>query len=183
MQPCPNHRQSITELALGCLDPQEAVRLREHLETCQRCRGYLSEMTGLTSALQATVPEVAPQPSASFHQRLVARVKTEGPSRTSVNLRAALIASLCNWRVALPVAAGVAAIMAVLIIPQRQPSTVPGEAHAPPLISATVPETDLRPTFANYQRVMCRSLESFDVLLTEQGRQNLPSVPNFVEAE
>jgi hypothetical protein len=174
MKPCFRNRKLIAWLVLGELDAPRAEALCAHMRHCPGCRRYLEEMSAVAGCLAAGPAEPELEPSASFHRKLLGRLRgEETPSAW------AMLSARLNWRLALP-ALGAAALLllmlsllphpAVLIPPVR----VSHLAAPPP-----TPARGLSPTMANYERAASRSLDEFDDLLTQQARQNLPSAPNF----
>jgi hypothetical protein len=176
MKPCSKNRKLLAWLALDELDARRARELRAHIKSCDACRGYLKEISAVTERLAAA--EMAPdiQASETFHQRLVARLRTEQP----VSLWEGMLAAVRqNWRVALPAFCTAALVIATLSIPVRQPTVSP---LAPTGSQAGLPparELDLPPTIANYQSVANRSLDELDELLTRQANGNPPSAPIY----
>jgi hypothetical protein len=116
------------------------------------------------------------QASESFHQRLVSSLRAEPSGSLWQTLAAPLAAARLNWRVALPVLGAAALVIATLSNLVRQPPVSPPAPARIQAVSRPVPESDLPPTIANYQRVANRSLDELDELLTRQGnRRPLPA--------
>ena len=173
MKPCFCNRKLISWLALGELDAPRAEDLCAHMRHCPGCRHYLEEMSAVAGRLAAGPAEPQVEPSASFHRKLLGRLRgEETPSAWAV------LSARLNWRLALP-ALGAAALLLLMLslLPHPALTTPVRVSHlaAPP----PTPARGLSPTMANYERAASRSLDEFDDLLTQQGRQNLPSAPNF----
>ena len=179
MKPCSTRRKLIAWLALDALDVQEARDLRAHLETCEGCRRYLEEISNVTERLIAAETEPDIQPSESFHQRVVGRLRAEESGSFSETVVAPLRARLLNWRVVLPVIGATALVIAawsVFALRPGVPSPAPTGAQA--VLTPNV-RNDLDPTISNYQMVANRSLEELDELLTRQGNRNPPPTPLY----
>jgi len=179
MRPCSRNRKPLAWLALGELDARRAAALRAHMETCEGCRRYMEEISGVNDKLAAAkmIPDV--QTSEAFHRRVVARLRSERPSAAWQVLAGRFVAGCLNWRTALPVVGGAALVIAMLSVLTRQPAAVPpasigAQAVLPPDI-----ESDLPPTIANYQRIATRSLDELDELLTKQGKRNPSPIPIY----
>jgi anti-sigma factor RsiW len=172
MRPCSRNRKPLAWLALGELDARRAAGLRAHMETCDRCRRYLTEISAITEKLAAADKTPDIQASEAFHRRLVTRLGAEQSGSVWQTLAAPFLAAGLNWRVALPVAGAAALVIVSLSILVRQPAAPPPvltgvQAVLPPDI-----RSDLPPTIANYQRIATRSLDELDELLTRQGKRN-----------
>ncbi|HMD53916.1 MAG TPA: hypothetical protein VKJ65_05150, partial [Phycisphaerae bacterium] len=113
-----------------------------------------------------------PLPSSdTFHRQVMIRIKAEASASALETVVDSLRATFSNWRVALPIAAGLVALLAVGIglrphsaINVRPPSPVVARQVA-------VAPVDLAPTIANYQQVANQSLEKLDDLLVREGKQ------------
>jgi len=179
MKPCAKKRELIAWLVLGHLEPERAIDLRKHLETCEGCRRSQSELGKLAATAQAIEPELDLEATASFHRRFVARVQAEQPGPFRWSFTEFLRTHVLRWRVALPVAVGFAVMLAMLWLSARAPFT-----HAPAASSASRNgaaqfDSNLQPTVANYQMVANQSLDNLDQLLNGQGKRNLPSVHDY----
>ena len=175
MKPCFRNRKLIAWLALGELDAPRAEALYAHMRHCPGCRCYLEEMSAVAGCLDAGPAEPELEPSASFHRKLLGRLRREEtPSAWAV------LSARLNWRLALP-ALGAAALLLLML------SMYPAVRTPPVRVShlAALPPTfahDLSPTVANFERAAGGSLDKLDDLLTQQARQHLPSAPNFTAA-
>jgi hypothetical protein len=175
MKPCAKNKKLITWLALDALDDQQAQTLREHLTACPGCRRYLEEISSVTNKLaEAQVPTF--QSSPSFHQKVASRLRVQTPDSIWKVMLTQLRATMLDWRVALPTLAVVVAAYVMLNAGRQPPDDFlrlqPKTTAAP----ATELDIDLPPTIANYQTIANQSVERLDVLLTEQGNQNLSQV-------
>ena len=179
MKPCSKNRKLIAWLALDALDVQEAKDLRAHLETCEGCRRYLGEVSNLTERLIAAETEPDLQPSESFHQRVVGRVRAEESGLFSETVVARLQAMLLNWRVVLPLIGATAVVIAAWSAFGPRPAVpLPAPTGAQAVLTPNL-KHDLDPTISNYQMVANRSLEELDELLTRQGNRNPPPTPLY----
>ena len=172
MKPCSTNRKLIAWLALDALDAPRARHLRAHLENCEGCRRYLEEISNVKETL--TAAEIRPhiQASESFHQRVVRSLKAEETGSTWETLTAHFRGKQLSWRVALPVIAASAMLIAALSYFGRRPDAAPPLRAGVPAVSAADLKTDLLPTIANYQMVANQSLDKLDELLTRQGNRN-----------
>jgi hypothetical protein len=172
MKPCFNKRKLIAWLALGELDARRAQDLRAHLETCAGCRRYLEEVSAVGERLATVQTAREIEPSASFHQRLVGRLRAE-QSESSWEVLATRCRTVClNWHVALPALGTAALVILMLSLLPHQPGVSPSVQVSHPVAVASAPKGDLSPTVANYQRVATRSLDELDELLTLQAKRN-----------
>ncbi len=176
MKPCTKNRELITWLLLGNLENERATALRRHLETCEGCCRYLRELAELTATVKATEPELDIEVTASFHQRVVAKVQAERAMPSRAIITESLRTHLLNWRVALPAAAGLGVMLAMWLLLSPVPFTRSPASSSTPINAATKFDSNLQPTVANYQMVANQSLEKLDQLLNDQGKRNLPSV-------
>lgn len=176
MKPCSKNRKPIAWLILGGLKGEPATTLRQHLENCEGCRCYFNELSKLTATLKAVEAQDI-QATESFHRRVAARIKGQEARST----RDTLMASLLDWRVALPAACGFALVLLIgwfLVARERveSPSRTSSIVQRP---SEHNREADFVPTIANYQMIANRSLESFDKVLSEQARKKVPPAPLY----
>ena len=179
MKPCSKNRKRIAWLALDALDVRQARDLRVHLETCAGCRRYLEEISNVTEQLIAVDTEPNIQPSESFHQTVVGRLRAEVSGSLSETVWPRLRTMLLNWRVVLPVAGATAVVIAALsVFEPRSGVLSPAPTVAQAVVAPNVKD-DLDPTISNYQMVANRSLEELDELLTRQGNRNPPPTPLF----
>ena len=174
MKPCFRNRKLIAWLALGELDAPRAEALYAHMRHCPGCRHYLEEMSAVAGCLAAGPAEPELEPSASFHRKLLGRLRGE---RNALGLGSAVRAPQLAAGASGPGRCRALAPDA-LLAPHPAVLTTPvrvSHLAAPP----PTPARGLSPTMANYERAASRSLDEFDDLLTQQARQNLPSAPNF----
>lgn len=177
MKPCPDKKNVITWLALDSLDAPSARELRTHLEICPGCRHYLAEMVRLAGQITAAAPADHADhlpPSEMFHHQVMLRIKAEAATPVWKAILASLRPSSFSWRVALPGAAILAALLMVEI--EFRPHSATGVLPPSPVASqpATVATVDLAPTIAHYRQVASQSLEKLDDLLAREGEQTGP---------
>jgi|SRR5579859_1090173 len=179
MKPCFKNRKLIAWLALGNLEDGGARALREHLASCEGCRQYLNELSKVAVTLSAAELKADIQATASFHQRVAHAVKSEESHCLHSTWRAFFPETWLNWRVALPVAGGVAVVLGVLLTFQQQPQVPSPAPSGRQSDSKHALGRDVQPTIAYYQMVANQSMEKLDQLLTEEGTKRLPPAPLY----
>lgn len=165
MKPCRENRKLISLLVSGCLDARDAAGLHAHLATCQECRRYLEKTSRTRDRLVSTRATEDISASELLHRRIMSRLRaqpSEPPWSRGVE---ALVRSCFGWRVALPLALVLLAVIWTVAVRTSKPS--------PPSASALVDDS-LAPTLANYQMVADGSLDRLDQLITMQSQQNPP---------
>jgi len=172
MKPCSKNRKLIAWLAVDALDGRQALDLRAHLETCEGCRQYLQELSHVTEKLAAAGISSDIEPSGSFHRRVVARLRAAESVSVWESLVAHLRGTTLNWRVALPVIAAIAVLIAASSGFVRRPDVSPHTQFSARTALVPNSKSDLLPTIANYQMVANQSLDKLDELLTRQGNRN-----------
>jgi len=182
MKPCPKNQERIAMLAMNSLEIQQEQALRAHLDGCVGCRRYLAEISSVANRLRAAESKPDGYPSTSFHRNLQAALA--GTRRESFLERMWVqVCSAWDWRLALP--SGVAAALVIaawLVIGPRAKAPVPAPL-ADRQAAASVPNTDLEPTFANYEMAVHQSLDKLDELLSKQGNRNAESSPIYTAAQ
>jgi hypothetical protein len=174
MKPCSQHRQSITWMALGALDKENARQLRAHLETCPACRQYCQQVAAVCQDHQAAA-DLLPQAHAdeSFHRQLRRRIEADAERPVFARMLEAAF-RLAGSRM-LPVTAGMTAAVALLMaVVWLRPSP---SGSLPPTLTITAPSLPASPlsdpasspTLAHYRLVANASLDSLDELLTRQA--------------
>jgi hypothetical protein len=177
MKPCAKKQKLIVWLALDALDARQTHALREHLVACKGCRRYLAEISSVTAKLAVTKTADI-QTSEPFHQRVAGRLRTTEPNST-LEIVAANLFRLMNWRMVPPaIAALMVAVVALAILSQHPAVSAPKQFTARIAPAPDLDET-LPPTFANYQKVANQSLEKLDELLTKEGNQNFSPAPVY----
>ncbi len=68
--------ESLIAFAAGELDPETAVKIERHLDSCAACRSFADQQLALWNALDTWTP---PAISADFDQRLYGRIREEMP--------------------------------------------------------------------------------------------------------
>ena len=187
MKPCSHHRESIAALVLDALESSQEAALRAHLETCPGCRRYREELSGVKQQLGSLEVRTDIKTSEHFHHRWTSRLTAKpAPSvRQSLMERWRELSS--PWRVALPVAGAVLALLVLALAvlgpslghpgsPNSVTSAVP--PHEAPLPAPAAP-TNPAPTLANYRRVGRQSLDDLDDLLTREGNRNPSPAPSY----
>lgn len=175
MKPCSKNRKLIAWLVLSSLETERVIPLRKHIETCEGCQSYLAEVTSLTATIKATEQKADIQATAIFHQKITAGVK----AGEQASLREVLRGTLLNWRIAMPVASGLAVVFAVWLLFPQQPEVPSPTSSSATVTAATKFDSDLQPTISNYQTVANHSLDQLDQLLNEQGCRNLQPAPIY----
>jgi hypothetical protein len=181
MKPCSNKRKLIALLGMRELDVQEARELRTHLQTCEGCRQYMEEISGVTETLAAAETTSDLQTTESFHRKVLAGLQADESVSVWETAGIFFRGSLLNWRVALPVIA-VSIMLIVGLAVQRHQSSGSVSLHTQPpaqIVSAPDANADLLPTIANYQMVANQSLQKLDELLDQQAKRTLPSTPVY----
>ena len=179
MKPCSHNRKPIAWLALGELDVPHAADLRAHLQSCEGCRRYLHEISGVEETLTTAGPTPDIEASESFHRRVVARLRAEQSGSLWNSLAVQLAAVRLSWRTAVLLAGATAFLIVLLSVQWQEPagqSPMPGRVQA---VLPTGPKNDLSPTISNYQRVANRSLDDLDDLLTRQGNRRPSPTPIY----
>jgi hypothetical protein len=170
MKPCASNKKSLTWLASGALEPDEAEALRKHILQCPGCSTYLEEIAGVTQGLSNLESASNIQGSAGFHQRVLRVLEAQAAPKKSLveNLRAFIFA----WRFALGGLGATAMALLILALVLRAPvGTLPppsGPAPAPPQL---VSNRSVAPTLANYRSRINESLDGFDHLLDTQANR------------
>jgi len=179
MKPCSKNRKHIAWLALDALETRLARDLRAHLESCEGCRRYYHEISKVTETLTTT--EIRPDVQASefFHRRVAAKLRAEEAASAWGDLVAYLRGTTLDWRVALPVVAAIAVLLATLSRYERRPDVSPHKKSSVQSASAVDWRTDLPPTIANYQMIANQSLEQLDELLSRQANRNPLPAPIY----
>jgi len=173
MNPCSKNKQRIAWMASGILDLPDAEALRQHLKSCPDCRRYWQSMSELSERLVNASDLPQTEPTESFHQRVVQKIKTQ-EDRTPFSDWLVTIQRLWAERRLATISAGIALGLVTLLLIQsfrRDGPPVPSESPI-----AVVPEparpAASPPTLASYRRAAERSLESLDALLTRQAARN-----------
>jgi hypothetical protein len=166
-------------LTLDDLEAEPEQSLRAHLDVCPACQNYFLEMSAVAKNLSSLEPQSAVTPSATFHQKFVARLNQENDIP--------VWRSAVQWfqgfslipRIALP-AVTAAIVIALFSMHYRERP----ESPLPPAQIATKsqPKRQLAPTIANYQMAAHQSLENLDDLISRQSSQNLTPAPIYTAA-
>ncbi len=134
--------------ALGTLEPQEAARVREHLETCSSCRREYDDVRSVLDVLPHGLPEE--RPSAALRARLLARLDETAPVR-DVMRRPPLLTGVLAAGLALALASD--AWLAWQLQQRRRPEVVvvrltpaPKLQHTPAATARPVPAPTARRT-------------------------------------
>jgi anti-sigma factor RsiW len=179
MKPCSNNRKQITWLALGELDAADEKALREHLTSCDGCRRYFEEISGVTKKLSAAEPDAKVQAPDFFHQRLTGKLRAAESRSVLEDVMAWIARMTPGWRVALP---GMAVVLLTVfvVVTKRQPSA--DTVALPPAVQVVTTSSsvsDPAPTMGNYQMIAGQSLDKLDDLLTKEGNESLPPAPIY----
>lgn len=173
MKACPDREKLITWLALDALEARSAEELRAHLETCPGCRRHLAEISRLVGQIDSAAPMEELPASETFHRQLMVRIKTEASTPRWKTALASLRRVHFSWRVALPTAALLVALLAADLWLAPHPAIrvrPPARVAAQP---ATVPTVKVvpAPNLANYQQAASQSPEKLDDLLFREGER------------
>ena len=204
MKPCSKNRERIALLAMEDLEAGRERELRDHIDSCPGCRGYLEEISSIAGKLRAAEPESRDPAAAAFHRNVVAALAA-AERRSPMQRLPAQVGCVCKWRLALPAAAAALAIAVWFhfsMLVKRVKGTWAAAAlaiavwfHAAPRPGAPPPaqsivqagvaadlQADLAPTFANYEMAARQSWEKLDALLTKQGQRNPAPMSNYSAA-
>jgi anti-sigma factor RsiW len=170
MNACLKNRKLIAWLAVDALDADRARELRAHIETCEECRRYFTEISGITQNL--SVAQIAPgiRASAAFHQQVVRSLQAE-QRRPGWD---ALFAWLADWRVSVP---AISTILVLLLAAFHHRHFEYPPAN--PVISTLASPPESQPTLSNFLWEANRSPEALDALLTKQAAINPMSAPIY----
>jgi anti-sigma-K factor RskA len=111
-------RLSLGAYAIGALEPDEAERVRDHLQTCAACRAVHADLAPLPALLDLVDPGASPAaaPSPSLEGSVLAGFAAQRPTPAAPKRRGRWRGlARPTWRVALPSGlAGAAATVALL---------------------------------------------------------------------
>jgi hypothetical protein len=176
MKPCKQQKAAIALRATGDLSPDASRILALHLETCEGCRSYASELSWVC-ATHRSAPDLQPpavHADDGFHRRLQQRIDSERARVWSMDLGLGVI---LRQLLRPGVAVGLACVLVFFLVSQRAPgpaASVPIATQAgqpSPVAIATVmdgPGAD-DPRLATYLAAVNQSFETFDDLLTRQS--------------
>jgi anti-sigma factor RsiW len=130
LPPCADYEFEIVELREGSLSPEKARTVRAHVESCVRCRNWLSSFAEVDARLAAALPR--PALSADFAARLQARLGSESRRTPRSDLRTAadeeylrtleaLRRSARRNAIVAGLALGVVSIGAIVLVPSLLP--------------------------------------------------------------
>ena len=125
------------------LDLAEGTRLESsapHLTGCDECR---RELAGLRAMLALASESAVPEPSPLFWDHLSARVRDDVAAERSIAGTGSRIAGWLSWKVALPVAACLVALLAVSVTWRRTPASTGNDAAAPAVSAADTLDSGL----------------------------------------
>ena len=130
MNPCAQYQKWIAWQSVDALNEKQERTLRLHLETCPACRGYRHSLATITENLNDAKPVSNVQATAAFHRTLANRLRQE-KKRSSWRLVISRLFADLDWRVAAPLAAGLA-ITCWVMLPgfQETKSTTPNPVVA-----------------------------------------------------
>jgi len=175
MKPCARNRRLLVWLSLGELEQNQAAAIRQHVRSCEGCRGYLEEISQVAQDLRTKEPTEAIETSAVFHQRVARAIRATGPRSPGELMAEYLRTALLDWRVAVPLVGAIVAALVILKPGMGQPPAArPTESvrHEAP---GPIPKRDANMTAASYWMAADQSFEALDDLLTEQGRRQPPA--------
>ena len=178
MNPCPKNKRPIAWMAAGILEPADAERLREHLQTCPGCQRYWESMRALSEQLSsAELPQA--ELTESFHRRLVRKID-EHDEAAPLFVLVGTFRRLWGERRLATIAAGVAFVIAALVWMQ---SFSRDENHMPARVrvenSEPSSQNNSPPTLASYHRAADISFENLDAVLAKQAASKPSTVETF----
>jgi hypothetical protein len=74
-----SHPETLAEMALGVLDPEERTTVLSHLASCPACREELLALSAVADRLAAQAPPA--EPPAGFEDRVLARIEIPAQGR------------------------------------------------------------------------------------------------------
>jgi len=86
--PCADHEHNLVDLLEGSLGPERARVIRQHVDSCPRCRAWQAEFAALDERLADAMPR--PALSADFERALQERLATLVQPATRGDVRAAV---------------------------------------------------------------------------------------------
>lgn len=107
-RPCPDRRDAIVDYMLGTLDARQAEALREHLNECSGCRGYLASLQEQSESLVDLGREIG-SGMAARQDRVIEALWEVAPARSRTRLALPFLGGLAKTAVAavLVLAAGI----------------------------------------------------------------------------
>ena len=179
MNPCPENQRPLAWMAAGALDAPTAATLREHLESCPRCRQYWESMAALSERLNSAELPQAQLPD-SFHARLVRKIHHD-QNAAPVSIWLAAVRQLWRHPGLATATAGAALALATLVWVQnhrenKEHTTVPMAVHT---IREAPPQRIPPSTLASYHQAANVSLENLDAVLAREVAPNRPTVETF----
>jgi len=182
MKPCRKNQKQIVWLVMDALDNVQAAELKSHLQRCDGCQVYRSEIELLRNNLVEMDLATEIQAKESLHRRIMTalsenQAETGGPAISLGVQRLRM-----SWRAAVQTACVVAVgilILAALASRHEAPHAPSAQTHVIPIPTE---HPDVLPTIANYRAIANQSLDQLDELLTRQSKRPIPSPPSFSAA-
>lgn len=166
MKPCEHNKNSLAWLAIGALEPAEALHLRRHMDECDGCRSYFDEMTLLARVLADSKVVADPRAvlSESFHRKLASQIRNVPRSSERSFLFGLWARCGTGWRLAAATAVTLLGLGLVLLSAPRI------DRHPAPASQAAskVPVPSER-TLSFYRSTANESLDELDKVLTLQA--------------
>jgi hypothetical protein len=122
---CPDVREVAPDFAFGILDGEARADVLLHLDHCQTCQRFVSELSETADAMVLLAPEAEPPPG--FERRTLDRIVETSRRR--------------RWRtvklvVATAAAAAILSVVMVRIVDQNREPTSPGTAETVAIVGA-----------------------------------------------
>jgi hypothetical protein len=171
-------------MASKVLDETQTRPLQAHLESCEHCRRYLTEISRVTEKLSSSIVTLDIEASNPFHERIVRSLSNElGQSLAvqRVTIKSWFIGCLGGFRktaLALGVSLGVVTALFVMTLSQRHPIAPKSSPQSLFQLSSSRQTTSApSPTLSNYRKAVNASPEKLDELLALQSRGHSPALP------
>ena len=146
--------EEISRYLDGETNPADSRRIEEHLQSCSKCRGKLTQLRETGDILRLTVQTAG---SGVDFQRLEQQIVTA--ARQSPPQRDRLLESMFSWKLALPAAAAVVLLM-IFIYKPFQPSLTAGPSAIIDSFTGQVKSVMILETPQNRQTVIWYSEEN-----------------------
>jgi hypothetical protein len=179
MNPCAKNKKTLSWLAIDAVDAVEARGLQAHMESCAGCRNYFAEISNLAGRFDEFRATSEIEATEMFHRGLARRIDSEARPGIFATVFAPVRPGALNWRVALPIAGVMAAIVMLLITSAQQHVRPPVARVVEPIALAEKPVNEVTPTFGNYRMLANRSLDALDQELTREAQASLAGASTY----